>query len=96
MTSNTRVRFAPVPRGPPHRGLTALFNWLWARHIGGSFILRIEDTDLARSTEEHERTILQGLSWLGLDWDEGPDVGKPRSLQAVREKEITQATPTTW
>mgnify|MGYP002681245183 FL=1 len=77
MTSNTRVRFAPSPTGALHIGgaHTALFNWLWARHNGGSFILRIEDTDLARSTEEHERTILQGLSWLGLDWDEGPDVG---------------------
>ena len=77
MTSNTRVRFAPSPTGALHIGGAhpPLFNGLGARHIGGSFILRIEDTDLARSTEEHERTILQGLSWLGLDWDEGPDVG---------------------
>jgi glutamyl-tRNA synthetase len=56
---------------------TALFNWLWARHTGGRFILRIEDTDLQRSTKEFEETILAGMKWLGLDWDEGPDVGGP-------------------
>ncbi|HCR37967.1 MAG TPA: glutamate--tRNA ligase, partial [Synergistaceae bacterium] len=73
----TRVRFAPSPTGALHIGgaHTALFNWLWARRNGGSFVLRIEDTDLVRSTAEFERTILQGLRWLGLDWDEGPDVG---------------------
>jgi glutamyl-tRNA synthetase len=77
MTSTIRLRFAPSPTGALHIGgaHTALFNWLWARHNGGAFILRIEDTDLVRSTDEHERTILQGLSWLGLEWDEGPDVG---------------------
>lgn len=77
MRSTTRVRFAPSPTGALHIGgaHTALFNWLWARHSGGAFILRIEDTDLIRSTEEHESTILQGLSWLGLEWDEGPGVG---------------------
>ncbi len=77
MTSTTRVRFAPSPTGALHIGgaHTALFNWLWARRNGGSFVLRIEDTDLVRSTAEFERTILQGLRWLGLDWDEGPDVG---------------------
>ena len=76
MTSTTRVRFAPSPTGALHIGgaHTALFNWLWARRNGGSFVLRIEDTDLVRSTAEFEMTILQGLRWLGLDWDEGPDV----------------------
>ena len=74
-----RVRFCPSPTGTPHVGLirTALFNWLWARHTGGKFILRIEDTDLQRSTKEHEESILAGMNWLGLDWDEGPDVGGP-------------------
>lgn len=69
-----RVRFAPSPTGYLHIGAarTALFNWLFARHHKGKFILRIEDTDLARSSEEMSRGILQGLNWLGLDWDEGP------------------------
>ncbi len=77
MNSTTRVRFAPSPTGALHIGgaHTALFNWLWARRNGGAFVLRIEDTDLIRSTSEYERTILQGLNWLGLDWDEGPDAG---------------------
>lgn len=69
-----RVRFAPSPTGFLHVGgaRTALFNWLFARRNGGSFILRIEDTDQERSTEESVRTILEGLTWLGLTWDEGP------------------------
>jgi glutamyl-tRNA synthetase len=69
-----RVRFAPSPTGYLHvgGGRTALFNWLFARRQGGTFILRIEDTDLERSTEKSVRTILEGLSWLGLTWDEGP------------------------
>jgi glutamyl-tRNA synthetase len=73
----TRVRFAPSPTGALHigGGHTALFNWLWARHTGGSFVLRIEDTDLERSTKEFEDTIMAGMVWLGLDWDEGPDKG---------------------
>jgi glutamyl-tRNA synthetase len=72
-----RVRFAPSPTGFLHIGSvrTALFNWLYARHTGGTFILRIEDTDTARNTEQSLRTILDGLKWLGLDWDEGPEVG---------------------
>lgn len=72
-----RVRFAPSPTGHLHVGgaRTALFNWLFARHHGGRFILRIEDTDLERSREEATRGILDSLRWLGLDWDEGPDVG---------------------
>src|SRR6266550_2476283 len=69
---NIRVRFAPSPTGYLHVGgaRTALFNWLYARHEGGKFLLRIEDTDKARSTDEHTQVILDGLSWLGLDWDE--------------------------
>ncbi len=74
-----RVRFAPSPTGYLHIGgaRTALFNWLWARRHGGTFILRIEDTDQGRSTKEAEQAIFDGLRWLGLDWDEGPEVGGP-------------------
>ena len=70
----TRVRFAPSPTGYLHVGgaRTALFNWLYARHAGGTFLLRIEDTDKQRSTDEHTKVILDGLTWLGLDWDEPP------------------------
>ena len=70
--SPIRVRFAPSPTGYLHVGgaRTALFNWLYARHIGGTFLLRIEDTDKQRSTDEHTQVILDGLTWLGLDWDE--------------------------
>ncbi len=69
-----RVRFAPSPTGYLHVGgaRTALFNWLFARHTDGTFVLRIEDTDRERSTEEHTRVILDGLTWLGITWDEGP------------------------
>lgn len=72
-----RVRFAPSPTGFLHIGgaRTALFNWLYARHMGGTFILRIEDTDAARNTQEAVEVILDGLRWLGLDWDEGPVSG---------------------
>jgi len=68
----TRVRFAPSPTGYLHVGgaRTALFNWLYARHTGGKFLLRIEDTDKQRSTDEHTKVIIDGLGWLGLDWDE--------------------------
>lgn len=74
MTATVRVRFPPSPTGFLHLGgvRTALFNWLYARHHGGAFILRIEDTDRTRSTEESIQAILEGLRWLGLDWDEGP------------------------
>ena len=73
---SVRVRIAPSPTGPLHIGTarTALFNYLFARHAGGTFVLRLEDTDVARSTLEHERDILDGLHWLGLTWDEGPEV----------------------
>ncbi|WP_346732252.1 glutamate--tRNA ligase [Chloracidobacterium thermophilum] len=74
MNSGIRVRFAPSPTGYLHIGgaRTALFNWLFARKHHGTFILRIEDTDRERSTPEAVATILDGLRWLGLDWDEGP------------------------
>src|SRR6266849_10643548 len=67
-----RVRFAPSPTGYLHIGAarSAFFNWLFARKLGGKFLLRIEDTDLQRSTEESTRSILEGLAWLGLDYDE--------------------------
>lgn len=74
-----RVRIAPSPTGLLHFGTarTALFNWLFSRHMGGKFILRIEDTDTERSTKTFEDDIVTGLRWLGLSWDEGPDVGGP-------------------
>lgn len=76
-----RVRFAPSPTGYLHVGgaRTALFNWLLARRHGGTFILRIEDTDVQRSSWEMVSGILDGLSWLGIDWDEGPQVGGPHA-----------------
>jgi len=72
-----RVRIAPSPTGPLHIGTvrTALFNYLYARRVGGTFVFRLEDTDVARSTIANERDILEGLHWLGITWDEGPDVG---------------------
>src|SRR3954471_20054742 len=77
MTSPIRVRFAPSPTGYLHIGgaRTALFNWLYAKHTGGVLVLRVEDTDRARNTEEAARAIYDGLRWLELDWDEGPEVG---------------------
>lgn len=75
--SGVRVRFAPSPTGFFHIGSarTALFNWLYARHTGGAFVLRIEDTDSARNTQEALGALLEGMRWLGLDWDEGPEAG---------------------
>ncbi len=77
MANKVRVRYAPSPTGEPHVGniRTALFNWLFARHMGGSFIVRIEDTDVARRVDGAIDAILDALRWLGLDWDEGPEVG---------------------
>ena len=77
---SVRVRFAPSPTGYLHIGgaRTALFNWLYARHTGGTFVLRIEDTDEARNSQEAVNVILEGLRWLGLDWDEGPTTPDPR------------------
>lgn len=76
-TSDVRVRFCPSPTGDPHVGMlrTALFNWAHARHTGGTFVFRIEDTDAARDSEESYNALLHALRWLGLDWDEGPEVG---------------------
>ena len=77
---DTRVRFCPSPTGTPHVGLirAALFNWAYARHTGGTFIFRIEDTDAERDSEESYEQILEALAWLGLEWDEGPVKGGPR------------------
>lgn len=77
---NVRVRFAPSPTGFLHIGgaRTALFNWLYARHTGGTFVLRIEDTDVARNTQQAIDVILNGLRWLGMDWDEGPVTSDPK------------------
>ena len=74
-----RVRFAPSPTGKLHVGgaRTAIYNWAFARAMGGTFVLRIEDTDPTRSTEENTGIILRAMEWLGLDWDEGPGVGGP-------------------
>ena len=74
-----RVRFCPSPTGNPHVGLirTCLFNWAYARHTGGTFVFRVEDTDAARDSEESYRALLDALRWLGMDWDEGPEVGGP-------------------
>src|ERR1041385_3324340 len=83
-----RVRFAPSPTGFLHVGnvRTAIFNWLLARGRGGTFILRIEDTDAERSTRDSEAAILSDLRWLGLDWDEGPDIGGARGPYRQSER----------
>jgi glutamyl-tRNA synthetase len=83
--SSVRVRFAPSPTGHLHVGgvRTALFNWLFARHHGGCFILRIEDTDRSRSTEENIDAIVDALTWLGLDWDEGPPAPGYRQTERI-------------
>jgi glutamyl-tRNA synthetase len=74
-----RVRFCPSPTGNPHVGLirTALFNWAYARHTGATFVFRVEDTDAARDSDESYQQLLDALRWLGMDWDEGPEVGGP-------------------
>src|SRR5690349_5397071 len=76
-----RVRFCPSPTGTPHVGLirTALFNWAYARHTGGSLVLRIEDTDAARDSEQSYQQLLEALRWLGIDWDEGVEIGGPHA-----------------
>ncbi|WP_435742654.1 glutamate--tRNA ligase [Nocardioides sp. SYSU DS0663] len=83
-----RVRMAPSPTGSPHVGLvrTALFNWAFARHHGGDFVFRIEDTDRERSTQESYAAILELMRWLGLDWDEGPEVGGPHGPYRQSER----------
>ena len=94
----TRVRFAPSPTGHLHVGgaRTAIFNWLFAKHHGGIFIIRVEDTDQARSTAESETMVLDDLRWLGLLWDEGPDIGGPhapyrQSERTTRYHEVAHA-----
>src|SRR5262249_11831937 len=86
--SKPRLRFAPSPTGYLHIGgvRTALFNWLWARKTGGTFILRIEDTDQERSTPESRAIILDSLKWLGIDWNEGPEVGGPNGPYTQMER----------
>ncbi|MEM1246942.1 MAG: glutamate--tRNA ligase [Acidobacteriota bacterium] len=88
MTSNVRVRVAPSPTGDPHIGTAyqALFNYAFARRHGGQFVLRIEDTDRERSHVSSERAILDSLRWLGLQWDEGPDVGGPHGPYRQSER----------
>ena len=88
-TPSVRVRFAPSPTGALHIGgvRTALFNWLFARHHKGAFILRIEDTDQARSTDESIRIIIDGMKWLGMDWDEGPSVLPDGTVKGYRQTE---------
>ena len=83
-----RVRFCPSPTGTPHVGLvrTALFNWAYARHTGGTFVFRIEDTDAARDSPESYDALLDALRWLGLDWDEGPEVGGPHAPYRQSER----------
>src|SRR3990170_9060832 len=90
MMDKVRVRFAPSPTGHLHIGgiRTALFNYLFSRHNGGHFILRIEDTDRSRSTEEFIEVIIESMQWLGLEWDEGPYRQTDR-LNIYREKADT-------
>ena len=87
-SSPVRVRFCPSPTGNPHVGMvrTALFNWAYARHVGGTFVFRIEDTDAARDSEESYNDLLGALSWLGLDWDEGPELGGPHAPYRQSER----------
>lgn len=98
MTGSVRVRFAPSPTGHLHIGgaRTAIFNWAFARRSGGTFILRIDDTDPERSTEENTEAILRSLRWLGIDWDEGPEVGGPVGpyLQTARAESYVTALET--
>jgi len=88
MSARSRVRFAPSPTGLLHVGnaRTALYNWLFARHTGGAYILRIEDTDVDRSEVRHEAQLIEDLRWLGLDWDEGPGVEGPHAPYRQSER----------
>lgn len=88
MTEDVRVRFCPSPTGNPHVGMvrTALFNWAFARHHGGTFVFRIEDTDAARDSEQSYLDLLEAMRWLGLDWDEGPEVGGPHGPYRQSER----------
>ena len=91
MPDTVRVRFAPSPTGEPHLGniRSALFNWLFARSSGGSFIVRIEDTDQNRKVDGATEALLESLRWLGLDWDEGPGVGGPYGPYVQSERLAT-------
>ena len=86
--SDIRVRFCPSPTGTPHVGMvrTCLFNYAYARHVGGTFVFRIEDTDAARDSEESFDQIIDSLKWLGLDWDEGVGVGGPHGPYRQSER----------
>jgi len=88
LPGSVRVRFAPSPTGYPHAGgaRTALFNWLFARHHGGRFLLRIEDTDRERLVPDAEAYLMEALRWLGLEWDEGPDIGGPAGPYCQSER----------
>jgi glutamyl-tRNA synthetase len=83
-----RVRFCPSPTGNPHVGLirTCLFNWAYARHVGGTFVFRVEDTDAQRDSVESYQQLLDSLRWLGMDWDEGPEVGGPHAPYRQSER----------
>jgi glutamyl-tRNA synthetase len=91
--SEVRCRFAPAPSGSLHVGnaRSALFSWLWARRNGGTFVLRVEDTDASRVTEEAFRGVLDDLRWLGIDWDEGPEVGGPHGPYRQSERRAIYA-----
>ena len=86
--ADVRVRFCPSPTGNPHVGMvrTALFNWAYARHTGGTFVFRIEDTDTARDSEQSYQQLLDALRWLGMTWDEGPEVGGPHAPYRQSER----------
>ena len=98
MSQEIRTRFAPSPTGQLHIGgvRTALFSWLHARHFGGKFILRIEDTDAERSTDENTKQILASMEWLGLDWDEGPFFQSDGSISTslISKSSSMKARPT--
>src|SRR5689334_12386073 len=86
--TKVRVRFAPSPTGHLHVGgaRTALYNWVFAQHHGGEFILRSEDTDLERSSREYEKLQFADIAWMGMNWTEGPDVGGPHAPYRQSER----------
>lgn len=92
-SSPVRVRFCPSPTGNPHVGLvrTALYNWAWCRHVGGTFVFRIEDTDAARDSEASYQALLEAMRWLGFTWDEGPEVGGPYGPYRQSERRAVYA-----